>query len=666
MKTIFIISLCLFELLTASVPVQAKDRRVLFEAADDGLSFFIAAAMTNPQLVSQINQGELEVAYQLMDIIDQKKSHDWLAANKIKPMQKDGPWQYYGYVDTRNQVQQVRHPASESPQLVFSSDSKLFKLDPLQPERTAMTYPEFETPIYINLNRINQDNEQINIGAAVSLLIHEYGHKTKRKLELTQAKDTLLLKKYQADVDSLAAKIGSFVQSFQRQKQLSGSRTIFYLQFDFFGGLYKYLQHWMQNGDLAKQTNYLSFMHFFYGFQWPRYAFLDQQGIEIWMETPDRLENLKPALIKGVQKDGLLLHDQDSRFHFAYQNLFLTQSMAFEEDSNGEVQVMWSGIQFHWIIPFLIPDVSPDPQEAQFQQKMWSWFSPFAQFPLNLQLKLGSDLHLLSIGNVNQFMIYDTKVDLIEQKIQDDVLTVRFRVDGETDYLSTVEGGVKKTPLWPSLILVDENRQTIDVKASQYDASLKIYSFQIPRVSRLKTSKLLMKGIEFKFKQLSLVSDNGNLLGKLHFEKAIPLDVQTSLAEASQPVVQMVSVQEGKLVLQINTDEQQVRQVSLNLDYSVSVIRQREDQVKKIASRRRTRWISLNESDFTQTPHQGGVQIVFDLKKNLELSQAIEMQGMIESRQVDEPVQLHELRFVMDSFQQVKVPYERKMDFTNL
>lgn len=81
--------------------------------------------------------------------------------------------------------------------LQFSDDQELFKLDPSQPIRTAVTSSDPNDPIFINLKVINSAGNQFQIEDALQILVHEYGHKT--------------VDKDQATVDSVATKIRTFI-----------------------------------------------------------------------------------------------------------------------------------------------------------------------------------------------------------------------------------------------------------------------------------------------------------------------------------------------------------------------------------------------------------------------------------------------------------------------
>ncbi len=86
---------------------------------------------------------------------------------------------------------------SRSDRIQFSEDQELFKLDPGQPPRTAVTSSDPKDPIFINLKVINDPGGTFKLEDAFQILIHEYGHKTSGKIQTV--------------VDSVAAKISTYI-----------------------------------------------------------------------------------------------------------------------------------------------------------------------------------------------------------------------------------------------------------------------------------------------------------------------------------------------------------------------------------------------------------------------------------------------------------------------
>lgn len=87
--------------------------------------------------------------------------------------------------------------AARKDRLVFSSDQNLFKLDPSQPIRTAVTSSDPKDPVFVNLKVINASANQFELENALQILVHEYGHK--------------ITGKNQAVVDSVATKLQGFL-----------------------------------------------------------------------------------------------------------------------------------------------------------------------------------------------------------------------------------------------------------------------------------------------------------------------------------------------------------------------------------------------------------------------------------------------------------------------
>jgi hypothetical protein len=107
--------------------------------------------------------------------------------------------------------------------LVFSDDQELFKLDPSQPIRTAVTSSDPVDPIYINLKVINAANSQFQLEDAIQILVHEYGHKTTDKVQVI--------------VDSVATKLRTFIMGSITRSTTDRGETLTTMGFQtLFGG----------------------------------------------------------------------------------------------------------------------------------------------------------------------------------------------------------------------------------------------------------------------------------------------------------------------------------------------------------------------------------------------------------------------------------------------
>ncbi len=150
----------------ASTPAQEAsiDRRPLFEKAYQVLPYVIAAAYDMALVNNDFTGDEMRTIAKIFEIVLEDLC------------------------------------CSKQSRLVFSEDQSLFKLDPKEPVRTAVTSSDPRDPFFINSKVINARNNQFEIENALQLLVHEYGHKI-------EGKD-------QADVDSVAAKIQEFISRY--------------------------------------------------------------------------------------------------------------------------------------------------------------------------------------------------------------------------------------------------------------------------------------------------------------------------------------------------------------------------------------------------------------------------------------------------------------------
>jgi hypothetical protein len=94
------------------------------------------------------------------------------------------------------------------PKLEYSDDPQKFKLNPTEPERSAMTQTALSEPIYINLRYLDSSAQDPSLMDVLQILFHEVGHK-------------LGSEKKQAQIDSVSAKMVQFLKPYYQKLMLS-------------------------------------------------------------------------------------------------------------------------------------------------------------------------------------------------------------------------------------------------------------------------------------------------------------------------------------------------------------------------------------------------------------------------------------------------------------
>jgi hypothetical protein len=142
------------------------DRREYFKVAFESLPELIEYAIADPQFLSELNANEKTDLAKILSVMENRQYNN-------------------------------------TPNLEFSENRDLFKLDPQQPERAAVTNEDIKGPIFINLLQLNSSSFKAKYIDVIQILIHELAHK--------------MGKREQADVDSLVAKIIRFAKPFLQE-----------------------------------------------------------------------------------------------------------------------------------------------------------------------------------------------------------------------------------------------------------------------------------------------------------------------------------------------------------------------------------------------------------------------------------------------------------------
>ena len=305
-------------------------RQALVKVAYDGLYYFLYQAFQDSAFVEKLNLQERQMMAGIETVLEQAHALRWFKENKILHYEKpSNPKVYtFAYVDLANEVVQMDTLDLQAPALVFSNDRERFQnLKPGEPERTAKTFPAFSKAIEINIFRLNDPNIRFDLGDAVSLLVHEYGHKL----------DHL---KTQSAVDSLAVKLGDFIRSRTTTTEVSPGFKVSSLIFKNFK-----FESWLDFGLFRGLVDFKTGLPRPNGPYLPqnRLPIFDGQGFYLWSEFNGESTDLTKDFFKKVMKKKLIGRDfaDEQYYHFVDQSILAVESFEVKSDAVHPQQIQF-------------------------------------------------------------------------------------------------------------------------------------------------------------------------------------------------------------------------------------------------------------------------------------------------------------------------------------
>ncbi|MFZ3228839.1 MAG: hypothetical protein WA160_01445 [Pseudobdellovibrio sp.] len=161
---------------TLAASVVQVQRQELFLRAYNSLAFLLIASKQDVNFYKSLTFEEKTMLSGIYQITNEVTVLNWFKKNNVHRYGSK-PKFIYAYTITKNRTVQVITDLENPAQLQFSNDQSIFNLNPEEPNRTAMTKDSLEADIFINLNKINDPEQTVDLATATSLLIHEFGHK---------------------------------------------------------------------------------------------------------------------------------------------------------------------------------------------------------------------------------------------------------------------------------------------------------------------------------------------------------------------------------------------------------------------------------------------------------------------------------------------------------
>ncbi len=318
-------------------------REALFTRAFQTLPFLMTMASLDVSFRNSLTEKEKQM-FQYIDTVSQDaRNRQWFIANDVKNYPRDGFDVYY-YAPSVGGVNPVAVARAASPihfGLQFSSDSSLFQLNPAEPERTAMTYPDLSKDIYVNLNIINRPATQLTFAQALSILVHEIGHKL----------PPLNLEKDPGAINSLAAKLQAFVEA-QTTSFKTATGQIQILRFK--TGPF---DQWLEENIFGKYQGVNV------PFKLEPLRIFDGEGVYVFAENQSGVYDITTALFSAITSQDILQGDRKD-YDWRNINWILASAASVKDLGGGKVKLDINMNHLQTTIPFMFAG-APDP--AQYQ-----------------------------------------------------------------------------------------------------------------------------------------------------------------------------------------------------------------------------------------------------------------------------------------------------------
>lgn len=501
----------LLSLIVANKAYSADEikRQQLFTLAYNSLSFILFTAEQDNNFVASLDAEEKQMLSSIYDITADVMVNNWLIKNKVHGFQTKTATTH-AYMIKKSQVVYIDRIYNKSVGLQFSDNQSLFTLNPTEPIRSAMTTEDLDSDIFINLNKINAATQTIDLASAMSMLIHEFGHKLAH------------LKNQQA-VNSLAAKFETYVRSMINLTQFDGKKvsTLYFKNF-------RFMDQWIENilyGEY-KGVNIPPEVH-------PLSVF-DGQGVYAWVEDETQVTDLTEALVTEIHKTKLVKFKNLPRQQFVNHNIVLASELTVTQDSNHDIKFAINANLHQLVIPFFTTEtVTPD--QYHLYENAFEGESYGSSF-LNKQIYFDSKNYHLK--NTVPFPLTYLKPEIqsqfIEKRNRGKNMELFFKVKGQLKM--TVDQYTYQAPLWPELV-VQLGDVTTTIKATNYYEDSDEFKFVIINVEALAHVNITVKALQLRLKRENIALKYTDLIVKSFLPGEIKLAQATAATVSTTNLV---------------------------------------------------------------------------------------------------------------------------------
>ena len=561
MKPILILLAVLtsFSLVGFAAPVASTsvNRTELFKMVDDSLFFIISDALTDNTFLTttSLTDKELQMLAAIVMVLNESRNLRYFQEKQITPYLTLFKNYQYIFLDSDNVKNVFETPFVKGPELVFSTDQSLFKLNPNEPIRTAMTFPEFEGDIYINLNLINSPSVEFDFPSVVSLLTHEYGHK------ITSNKD-------QAAIDSAAARMAKFIKNKISKVSVGNQANVYFLKYGFFSPVVKWMQAVMDGTNISWYMNISQLLSNHTDLALINY---DRQGFYLWSEDAIQIKDLRSLVFSKVETENIIKFPTQAGIIYARHNLFLSENIQVTKKGDSIFNLAWTGIFFHEIIPYLNSSVLAATDLVDVSGTSWKNTGPVGQIPLQVNL----DIDLKNLTSSNTYNI-DSNVKYFLPNIDGELvnfnkgedLTFDVKFNNALVYIYTTEAG-RKAQLWPTA-LIKTSYGAFQVSAFAGDPVTNVYRFKIKNTKDLLLGKIVVNQFLLKTNYWGLVDTDSFILGQIYLKKPVSIDLGVVSSVASASMVKLGQFEQLSQVIRFQLPAlKNISAINLTLKYGM-------------------------------------------------------------------------------------------------
>ncbi|MBC7466485.1 MAG: hypothetical protein H7256_10880 [Bdellovibrio sp.] len=510
--------------ITSSVQAQIKtiQRQQLFTRAYESLSYFINVLQDDEAFIKSLNEKETKMYTAVGELATTFNVLNWLQKNKMYSKVINGH-RAFSYIGYPNKEIVFTTPVTQAPQLKFSDDQNLFFLNKDEPARTAMTETEIGKDIYVNINRINDGQATIDFANAVSLLIHEIGHK-------------LGDKKDQDAINSMATKIENNIRS-RIAVTTIGSRKINTLIMPGFK-----FQHWAESflfGEFIKDGA-------------PRilrpFSVVDEQGTYAWVEDSEKIQDLTEELFKGIKAKSFIRYEALAGYGYAHQASLIASTIKVEPLAKNNFRIVVHGMTGEVIVSMMTA-AAGDPALNKVYERSFKSVQPWLNKTTTEgytfdggHLKLKSIREATPTSELPQF-----KIEFFEKRQKGSNLEIFFHIEGQTKEARDHYRLINDKTIWPQVtVMIDQTKTTIPA-SNYYDDGNEI-KFVLKDFDKVDSKQVKIIGLQLRANKENLAILNSNAVGETFLPFEVTLSKGTpapAIVSKSAPTLCSIQVWDG-------------------------------------------------------------------------------------------------------------------------
>lgn len=494
--------------------ISYSDRRALFQMAYSSMSFLLYNLIYDNSFKNQLNEDEIKMGYKIFGIANEMTAINWFNKNNIYRFPFEGEFAAV-YAMNTNQLVNLYSPVKKVFQLQFSADQALFDLDENKNVRTAGTDTPIDKDIYINLKRINDKDTKIDFASALSLLIHEFGHKIGASKNLIA-------------INSFAAKVENTIRALTRTKTIDEIR-VHYLAFKSFPNS----DTWLENTLFGEyiDVNIPKKIH-------PLTVF-DNQGFYIWTEDQNGIQDISDQVRIDFKKNLEINYNKDSKYNFVEHNIILASNIEILKIPNqiNSFKVLTNGLVIKMILPFMQTH-SIHPKTYRLNEKYFVKNPNFLSKITNFEHHFfPSENTYLKAQNIIKPITYKEpsfQGKIISQSLIDSDYILFLQVDTNLKVAINPDYSNDTDQLWPELgINIDGIIYYLPAEKVSSE-NKNVFEFRIKNFNKLNDKKISINTLQFKIKKNYLTLSVGNTIYKGLLESIILLNPKSNLTQTVQ------------------------------------------------------------------------------------------------------------------------------------